>query len=271
MSEPVRDIPDWLTSPEQYQPVASRDGFVTRNLLSVSSVLAFFRFGGKASPLSPSAPTKLLIMLVCILLTSLSRNFLFVLMMLAVVLVRACLLPREALARMMAGAAAAAGVTLLIMLPATLLGQPQSALTMATKAFVATGLVLTVALTTPEADLTRALRLLRVPAIAILTIDLTLRSIVRLGEAASEVLTSLRLRSVGRNPNRSTTMGGIGGMVLLKAGRAAQETHDAMRCRGFDGTYRAGSSTPPSMRDFVWLSATALLALAFLYLQGVSQ
>ena len=271
MSEPSRDIPDWLYASEQYQPDASRDGFVTRNILSVSSVLAFFRLDdGKAMPLSPSAPVKLLFALGCILLTSLSHNYFFVLIMLAGVLVRACLLPRVALSRMMAGSATAAGITLLVMLPATLLGQPRSALMLATKAFITTGLVLTVALTTPVADLTHALRRFGMPSIAILTIDLALRSIVRLGETASEVLTALRLRSVGRNKDRSATMGGVGGVVLLKAGRSAQETYDAMTCRGFDGTYRIGSDERLKAADLVWSALLVLLALAFLYLQGVS-
>ncbi len=270
MTGPQADIPEWLAQPEQYRPGSDRDGFISRSLLSISSALALFRLDdGRDGRLSPSAPTKLALGLGCVLLVSLARNHLFVLVVLACALVRACLLPRRALARVAAGAGAAAGLTFVVMLPAIVLGQPHAAVLLATKALASTGLVLTVALTTPVSALTRSLRRFGLPGIAIMTIELTLRGIVTLGETASEILTALRLRSVGRNPDKRSSMGGVGGVVLLKAGRAAQDTYDAMRCRGFDGAYRMGADVRLRPIDAVYAALFALLTILFAYTQGL--
>ncbi len=267
---PIGDLPDWLTSSQDYRPGPDRDGFIMRNLLSLASVLAQLRLDdGRDGPLSPSPPVKLLLALGAILLTSLSRNYLFVLAMLAVVLVRAAMLPRAALARVTGGSLAAAGLTLVLMLPAALIGQPRSALFLATKSLVTVGITLTVALTTPKAHLTSALRQLGMPAVVILTVDLALHGIVRLGQTAQEVLVALRLRSVGTNRAKGATMGGVGGVVLVKASRLAQDSYDAMRCRGFDGSYRTGASWRPRGADALWAAGFALVLALFLYLQGV--
>lgn len=265
------DIPEWLQTPESYQPAADHDGFVTRNLLAVASTLARFRLDdGHETRFSPTAGSKVVLGLTCILLTSLARNHLFVLFVLAGVLARASLLPPRALARVAAGSGAAAGLTLLVMAPAALLGQPQSALTLATKSLVCVAITLIVSVTTAPSDLTHLLRRVGIPSIAILTVDLALRSIVCLGETAGEVLAALNLRSVGRNRRKQSSMGGVGGVVLLKAGRSAQDTHDAMRCRGFDGEYQvAWHHTKPGMADIACLALLALLVTLFLYLQKV--
>lgn len=263
------DIPSWLTESENYRPGRDRDGFVMRNLLQVSSTLAFFRLDdGAPSRLSPSAPAKLLFAFGCILLTSLARNYLFVVILLAGLLVRACLLPQRALVRLVGGSATAAGITLLVMLPACLIGQPRSALMLSTKAFVSCGIALMVALTTPQGQLTRSLRSFGMPSIVIMTVDLALHGIVRLGQCAMEILTALRLRSVGRNRDKQSSIGGIGGMLLLKASRSAQETSDAMRCRGFDGSYQAGEKPPWKAIDLAWLVLLIVLVALFLHLQG---
>ena len=262
------EVPSWMCEPQDYAPLPDRDGFVTRSILSMSSVLARLRLDdGAETRLSPSAPAKLVGAIVLILLTSLARNYLFVLIMLAAVLVRAAFLPRHALARTAATASAAALVALVLMLPAALLGQPRSAITLATKALVTTGLAMEVALTTPSAQLTGALRAFLVPNVVILTVDLALRSIVRLGEAALEVLTALQLRSVGRNTNKQGSMGGVGGVVLVKAARAAQDTSDAMRCRGFEGSYDLQATWRPRLSDALWASMLVAVIALFIVLQ----
>lgn len=270
MDEQRDQLPSWLCAHEDYQPSSRREAFVTKNLLQLSSLLARFRLDtGRETRLSPSAPVKLLLAGVCILLTSLSRNYLFVLIMLTLVLVRACLLPREALARLVPAACLAAGFTGLVMLPATLLGQSSSAVWLATKALISTSLVLMVALTTPTAQLTGTLRALHVSPTVMLATELALHGIVRLGETAREVLTALALRSVGHNRHKTASMGGVGGVVLLKASRTAQDSYDAMRCRCFDGSYQTGEKPQFRAIDCLWLVLLAGIIALFFYLQGV--
>ncbi|MCH4082933.1 MAG: energy-coupling factor transporter transmembrane protein EcfT [Olsenella sp.] len=266
-------IPAWLTQGESYDPPRDHDGFLTKSLLSLAGVLARMRLDdGQSTPVSPSTPLKLVLGLGLILLTSLSGNFAFVLVVLCLALARAALLPLRALRRSMAVACAAAGLTFLLMVPALLLGQAHSPLLLGTKVLTTCLVAMEVALSTPAARLTRALRTLRVPATAILTLDLALRSIVELGRTASEVLVALRLRSVGRDRDKRSSIGGVGGVLLLKAGRSAADTADAMACRCFDGTYQAApDATRPHARavDAAWLAGGLVLLVLFFYLQGL--
>lgn len=262
------ELPSWLLAPERYDPPTDRDAFIMRSSRAVASVLARLRLDdGQATPLSPSAPVKLLVGLALILLTSLSTNYAFVLAVLAGVLVRVALLPSHALRRVVDVAAGAAGLTALVMLPALLLGQPQSLLIVTTKVVVSVCCALTMTLSCPVHELTGALRQLHVSNLAIMTVDLALRGIVTLGTTTLEVLEALRLRSVGRNRSKGSALGGVGGIVLLKANKAAQETSDAMRCRGFTGRYQATRASRPGACDIVWLALLAAVFAAFLYLQ----
>lgn len=263
-------LPSWLAQSEEYEPLRDNDAFVAKSLLSVTSVLRRFRFDdGESSPFSPSPAVKLVLCLCCLLLTSLTRNYLFVLVMLAVVLVRACLLPGTAIMRVATTALGAEALSVLVMLPALFLGQGRSILMLSTKVLVSVSLVLCTSLSSTPAELTRGLRALRVPSLVILTIDLALKGIVDLGTAAAESLSALGLRSVGRNAHKGSSLGGVAGVVFVKASRASEETYQAMRCRGFEGDYPLPANQPLHTVDWAWmLGLTALIAL-FLYLQGV--
>ena len=276
------EIPDWLSVPQAYEPLSDHSTFAAKSMLSVAAVLRQLRLDdGRTSLLSPSAPVKLTLALGAIILNSLAGNIMVTLVLLAFVLVRAALLPRHALARAaaVAGAAAmlaflialpAALLAFLIALPAALLGQHASAVRLGLKALVSTGLAMEVALTTPAAELTGALRSFRVPNLVIMAIDLTLRNIVRLGECAYETLTALALRSVGRDTDKRASMGNVGGTLFVRASRAAADTYDAMRCRGFEGEYDGGARFRLHAADAAWIAAFALLAALFLHLEGIA-
>lgn len=264
-----QELPPWLLQSQAYEPPADRDGFIARSALSITAALSRLRLDdGQRTRLSPTPAVKLALGFALVLLTSLSGNFAFVLVMLALLALRVALLPVRALQRVVAVSCATAALTALVMLPAVLLGQPQSVLLVGTKALVSTGVVLTVALSTPAHELTGGLRALHVPDLAIMTIDLALKSIYDLGTVALEVLCALRLRSVGRNRTKGSALGGTAGFVFLKAHRAAQDTADAMRCRGFEGEYHVDASVRPRAIDLAWLVGLALLVALFLYLQG---
>lgn len=270
MPESDQSVPSWLLAIQNYEPLPDRDRFIAKSMLSITGVLAQFHLDdGIASKMSASAPTKLLFGLGCLLLTSLSHNFLFVLIVLAGALARLCLMPSKQLRRIAAVACGAAGLTFLVMLPAALLGQQQSSLLMATKVFISVSIAMMVALTTPFNQMTAALRTFRVPNLVILTIDLAMKSIVQLGGVALEVLTALRLRSVGRNANKRESLGGVGGVVFLKTNEAAQDTYDAMTCRGFEGEYPVPHTRQWRAVDLAWLAAFIALLALFIYLQTV--
>lgn len=268
--EDVQELPAWLQAEERYEPLSDHDSFIRRSMEAVAGVLARMRLDqGKASALSPSAPVKLVLGLLAILLGACATNFAFTLLLLAAVLVRMALLPAAALRRSLRTALGAAFLSALLMLPAILLGQAQSALLIGTKVFVSVSIAMIVALSTPVAELTGALRAFHVPNVFILTIELTLKSIYDLGQTALEVLGSLKMRSVGRNDDKGTSLGGVGGVVLLKAQKAARTTSDAMRCRGFEGDYCVPDTLAQRPVDALWALGAAVLLAAFLVLEGI--
>ncbi|MCI1646121.1 MAG: energy-coupling factor transporter transmembrane protein EcfT [Olsenella sp.] len=264
-------LPSWLVQPEAYEPAADRDGFVQKSLLSLTGVLSRLRMDDGQSTslsLSPSAPVKLACGLAVILMTSLSSNFAFTLVVLAGVLPRTAALPPKALRRVVGVSFTAAGVSALVMVPAMLLGQSQSALLIGTKILVCVGTAMVVALSTPVHEVTGALRAFHVSNLVIMTFELALKSIVTLGKVATEVLCALDLRSVGKNRSKGTSMGGVGGVTFLKANEAARTTADAMRCRGFEGEYQATPRGTHKPIDIAWLLALAAVGVLFAYLQG---
>ena len=267
-----KELPAWLLAGQDYEPAADRDGFVTRTFLQLSGMLAQLRLDGAGRSVhAPDVAVELCCVLTCITLTSLSTNYLFACVMLAIMLVRACVLPARVLGRFAKVTLAAATLTFLVMLPSLLVGQPRSAITLSTKALVCTGMVMETALTTPAAELTAALRTLRVPSVVILTLELTLRSIADLGTVALRVLEALRLRSVGKNDRKASSMGGVGGVVFVKAAHLSQQTYDAMRCRCFTGTYDAVHVAGQRRRvaNATCLGVLAALLLLFFRLEGM--
>ena len=266
----TREIPDWLVDPQVYEPLHDRSTFAAKSMLSLAAVLRQMRLDdGRSSSLSPTAPVKLALALGAIILNSLAANLMVTLVLLAFVLVRAALLPRYALARAAAVAGAAAMLAFLIALPAALLGQPASAVRLGLKALVSTGLAMEVALTTPAAELTGALRSFRVPNLVIMSLDLALRNIVRLGDCALETLIALTLRSVGRDTDKRASMGNVGGTLFVRASKAAADTYDAMRCRGFEGEYDGGARARLRAADAAWICSFILFLALFLHLEGI--
>ncbi len=269
MADAPAQVPSWLKEPERYTPTSDHDAFVARSMLSIAGVLRFFRLdGAKHASASISAPAKLLLGLLLIVLVSLSGNYLFTLVVLACLLLRCAFLRASALVRMLGVACTAGVVSFAIMLPAVFLGQPQSALLIGTKVFVSVGIAMCVALTTPFSEMTAGLRTFHIPNMFILTFDLALKNIVTLGAVALEVLTALKLRSVGKNTNKTSSMGGIGGVVFMKAQKSAQDTYMAMQCRGFEGEYVRPRERSWRPMDLLVLVGSCIAILLFVYLQG---
>ena len=264
------EIPSWLVAPQGYEPLHDRSTFAGKSMLSIAAVLRQLRLDdGRSSRFSPTAPVKLALALGAIILNSLASNLMVTLILLAFVLMRAVFLPGRQLGRAAAVAGAAALLAFVLALPAALLGQPASAMRLGLKALASTGLAMEVALTTPAGELTGALRAFRIPNIVIMTIDLALRNIVRLGDCALETLTALSMRSVGRDADKRASMGNVGGTLLVRASKAAQDTYDAMRCRGFEGSYDRQSSVRLRTANIAWIAVFVLFLLLFLNLEGI--
>lgn len=159
----------------------------------------------------------------------------------------------RAIRRVLGGALVAALFSLLLVLPAFFLSTGGGrALFLPWKSFLTMAGVMMLAESLMWHDVTRALARLRVPETVIFLLDTMLRSLYMLGEEAGRLLLALKLRSIGRNRQKSRAMGGVLGSLYLQAGRLSQATYEAMRCRGFVGTYGAQSVLAAEEQPFLF-------------------
>jgi cobalt/nickel transport system permease protein len=92
--------------------------------------------------------------------------------------------------------------------------------------------------TTQWNHITGALRKLHIPGIFLFTLDIALKYIVLLGTLIQDILTSLRLRSVGKNNKKYQSVGGVMGVTFLRGTEMSREMYESMRCRGFTDDYK---------------------------------
>ncbi|MGN0702137.1 MAG: energy-coupling factor transporter transmembrane component T [Lentihominibacter sp.] len=271
----MNTIPEWMTHQENYIPETDRDGFINRSLLSVMSVMSRFRTGSTRgssltvpglAAVSFSAPARLMTALLIIILSSCSRNMFFTYCMIALLLVCLCAMDGGKLKGVFAAALAAAGLSALVLLPAAFLGSPRTILTVSLKVFLSVGLLGHLAATTPWNKITEGFRFFMVPDIMIFTFDITLKYIAILGDICLDMLNALKLRSVGKNRDKSSSISGILGFAFLKSRHMAEEMCGAMACRGFEGEYHRNHKGIIKKWDLLLLLFGALLTALFIYL-----
>lgn len=107
-----------------------------------------------------------------------------------------------------------------------------------------------------------------ISAAFILIFELTLRYIVLLGQTASDLLISMRLRSVGRNNAKYSGMAAVAGTAFLKSQHYSQYTYDAMRCRCFTGEYINSSRLRLKPIHAIYISILCFMLILFFYLEG---
>ena len=80
------------------------------------------------------------------------------------------------------------------------------------------------------------------------------------------MLYALKLRSVGRNRDKTGSLSGIAGTLFLKSRVMAEDTYAAMECRCFTGTYRTGRLPALRLTDALVLAADVAFICAFAFL-----
>lgn len=261
-------MPEWMERDENYIPETTGSSFAEKSTLTIVRVLSRFRTGSSGSafvvPLPRcSAPLKLLMCLLFIVLVSCARNMLFCYAMLLGVIVMLCLLPSRQLLAALVPAVTAAVFSAVILIPAIFMGSPQSMLTISIKVFISVSIVGLLASTTGWNRITGALRAYRVPSVFIFTLDMTLKYIAISAGLCLDLLDALKLRSVGRPETGQNPLGGILGVTFLRTRRMSEETMMAMECRGFSGEYPAPARRTPQGTDILYALLMAAVIFVF--------
>ena len=261
-------LPSWMCESEAYEPNIDKDGFITKSAQAILGVLAKLKWNaGKDRRFSASPSLKLCYTFLFILLTACSKNYLFSLIMVAGTILALASYPASAMKQILSGTIGAVLFSIFILLPAVFMGNPQILLTIGTKVFLSVTLIGMLSAGTAWNKLTASLRAFHIPDIFIFTLDITLKYIAVLGEICMEILTSLRLRSIGQNKKKAKAFSGILGISFLKSREMADEMYAAMCCRGFVGEYKTGRKYAFRKQDIFYIfSMIAVLGL-FVYLE----
>ena len=261
-------LPSWMCESESYEPNIDKDGFITKSTQAVLGVLAKLKWNeGKDTRFSASPSLKLCYTLLFILLIACSKNYLFSLIMVAGTILALASYPASAIRQILSGTMGAVLFSALILLPAVFMGNPQILLTIGTKVFLSVTLIGMLSAGTSWNKLTASLRAFRIPDIFIFTLDITLKYIAVLGEICMEILTALRLRSVGQNKKKAKAFSGILGISFLKSREMAEEMYAAMCCRGFVGEYKTGRKYTFRKQDIFYIILMVAVAGLFIYLE----
>lgn len=246
-------IPDWMFSQEAYTPSKDKEAFLSKSTKSVLSVLAKLRFReGKDGRFSAIPSLKLFYTILFIILTACSRNYLFTLIMCAAVTVRLAFFSAASIRQILSETAGAVLLSVFILLPSVFMGNPQTLMNITSRVYVSVTLIGILSAGTTWNKLTGSMRTFRIPSLFIFTLDITLKYISVLGEMCADILTSVSLRSVGKNPQKAKALSGVLGISFLKSREMAEEMYAAMCCRGFTGEYRIRKKYKLRLPDFFY-------------------
>jgi cobalt/nickel transport system permease protein len=268
----VRDsaIPHWLSQEQHYKPLAGRDRFIDKTVLSLSALLsrAMASRQRQVERTRIMPELRLLSLLMFVLLVSLSRGFVFVSSVLVLLLALLSLLNAESIIRSLRTAFIAALFSFLILLPSVYFSGFTMCVLITLKLFATVTAVCILTETSRWDLLTQSARILPVPQIFILVLDVSVRYIVLLGELSLEMFRALKLRSVGCNNDSRGSVAAIAGSVFVSSRAMAEDMYAAMACRGFTGEYRVRRRIKPAAADFVFVLANAGLVWFFVLYGG---
>jgi cobalt/nickel transport system permease protein len=130
--------------------------------------------------------------------------------------------------------------------------------------------MLIVLATAPLYDTLKAAQALHVPGLLVHILLLTMRYVFLLAEEFTRLRTALRVRGYKSRADLHSwrTVGHVAGTLLVRGSERAERVSQAMRCRGFDGTFRNLHRFQTRWQDvvgwmFIVLAAGAILAWDF--------
>lgn len=229
-------LPEWMQEEDNYIPDHDNSAFIIKSLKALGQIMATIQFqsGQEKYPLLPPL-AKLLVLLFGILFLSLTHSPMILVTYFAMIQLYVCMQAAKEILSIYKGSLIAALFATILFLPAMILhpeGIPNH-LQIIAKVFINLEMISIYNHTTQWNHITRSLRKLHLPGIFIFTLDITLKYIVLLGNVIKDLLTSLQLRSVGKNNKKYQSIGGVMGVTFLRSTEMSQQMYEAMQCRGF--------------------------------------
>ncbi|MFA0816537.1 MAG: energy-coupling factor transporter transmembrane component T [Anaerofustis sp.] len=261
-------MPEWLLKNENYTPASDKDTFINKSILSLLNMLSKIKMQAETNTqkYSLNAFLKVAFTFVNILLLALSKNFAFIIIENIYMLVMLSLMDGDKIIKILKICFVVILFTLIILLPTIFMGNTYSYLMITLKTAATITSVNILSYSTKWNEITAALKRFFVPDIFILVLDITIKYIFLLGNFTLNMLYALKLRSVGKNNKKYTSLSGIAGTMFLKSKELAEDTYAAMTCRGFTGEYRVVTKFKIGLADFFYIFVNLGMIAIFIYL-----
>ena len=260
-------MPDWLLKDEQYSPPTDKDVFINKSILTILNVLSRIRTqsGYKADTFRVHAAFKVACTFLLIVLLSLATNFTFIFVIDVYLLVILSFMGGKEIIKVLRTSLLMAMFTFIILIPAHLWGNSYTTMMITSKVFSTVMAVNIVSHSTRWNSITSAFKRFFVPDVFILVLDITIKYIVMLGDFSLNMLYALKLRSVGRNKSKYTSISGIAGTMFITSKEMAEDMYAAMECRGFTGQYHVYSKFKVTLADGIYILINIAIVITFMY------
>jgi len=265
------DMPEWLLKDEDYSPQTDKDSFINKTILSILNILSRIRAqgSGKEAKYRVNATFKVAFTFVLILLISFSRNFSFVIVINVYLLSTLCIMDADVIVKILKISMVTTFFTFIVLLPSAIWGNSFNIVMLTTKGFATITAVSILSHSTSWNSITSALKGFFVPNIFIVVLDITIKYIVMLGDYALNMLYALKLRSVGKNKSKNTSISGIAGTVFIQSKEMADDMYAAMECRGFTGEYYVYRNSKIKITDYIYIIINFAIIFTFIYLERI--
>ena len=264
----MKAMPEWLLKDENYIPQLEKDTFINKSILSLLGILSKIKnqSGYKIDMFNVNAAFKVAFTFMLLILLSMSRSFTFVTIIIVYLLTILSLMQAEEIIKIIRISIIMTLFTFIVLLPAVYWGNAYSSVMITSKVFATVTAMNILSHSTKWNSITNALKRFFVPDIFILVLDITIKYIVMLGDFTLSMLYSLKLRSVGRNKSKYTSLSGIAGTMFIKSKEMAEDMYSAMECRGFTGEYHSSNKLKITLADIIYTIINAGIVLTFIYL-----
>jgi cobalt/nickel transport system permease protein len=261
------DVPEWLLKNENYTPKADKDTFVNKSILSVFKVISRIKMQdfNIQSKLKINVPLNVFFTFILLLMVSITKSFIFVIIVNVYLFLILSITDAERLVKILKMSLGVTLFTLVIMLPAFFGGNSYSSVMITSKVFATITAMGLLSHTAKWNAITEALKRFHVPDIFILILDITIKYMYMLGEFSLNMLYSLKLRSVGKNNKKYSSMAGIAGTIFLQSKEMAEDMYHAMECRGFSGEYHIYSKLKFKWVDYLYIAMNIGFVILFIY------
>lgn len=252
--QPTPKLPDWLNKTEIIpQTVAKPDRFLIQNLRLLETVLnrlAQPATHTKQRTCHQTPGIQLISFLITLLILVLTHSALLVWLIGLLTLIRICLLPSYQIGPLLKRVASISLIALALVLPNFWLGQIQTTWYFIIRTEVILFNIGFFLETIPWPTFILALRQLKLPALLILTLEISLKYSHLLAQFLQESLWAIRLRTAGKAEKRQHLVGSLIGRLYLSARAYMTDLYHAMVLRGYTG--QSNRRAPLTITRYDW-------------------